>query len=154
MERCRSYGHDPLAQNQSNDPVLVAQNQNPNPPTNQQNKPQPNVPQEIKDIHSAFDKKVAEMTNNGERINNGLLNNIVSSVQRIGEELHLTKHHLSSCNEQEEAVSNSLNAHMKTSYTFKMKQSWTDSWVVGTSSVKGAPVLVLDPWKNKFEVQQ
>jgi hypothetical protein len=100
-------------------------------------------------------KKVADMTANGERINNGPLNNIASSVQRIGEALHLTKHHLCSCNEQAETVSNSLNSSMKnTSYTFGLKQSWTHSWVEGTSSVKGAPVLVLDPWKNKFEVQQ
>lgn len=149
-----AQGH-PQAQNQNNEQVLIAQNQNPNPQTNQQNKPQPNVPQEIKDIHSAFDKKVAEMTNNGERINNGPLNNIVSTVQRIGEAFHLTKHHLCSCNEQAETVSNSLNSSMKnTSYTFGLKQSWTHSWVEGTSSVKGAPVLVLDPWKNKFEVQQ
>jgi RHS repeat-associated protein len=142
--------------NQTNhEPVLIAQNQTPNPQPDQQNKPQPNIPQEIKDIHSAYDKKVAEMTKNGERIGNGPVNNFVSSLQRIGEALGLTHHHLCSCNEQAEKISNSLNVSMKdTSYSFGLKQSWTHSWVEGRSSVQGAPVLTLDPWKNKFEVQQ
>jgi hypothetical protein len=95
------------------------------------------------------------MTKNGERIGNGPANNFVSSLQRIGEALGLTHHHLCSCNEQAEKISNSLNVSMKdTSYSFGLKQSWTHSWVEGRSSVQGAPVLTLDPWKNKFEVQQ
>jgi hypothetical protein len=122
-------------------------------------KPKPNIPQEIKDIHSAYDKKVADMTKNGERVGSGPLggplNNVVSSVQRIGEALGLTHHHLCSCNEQAETVSNYLNSSMKgTSYTFGLEQSWTHSWVEGKSSAPGAPVLTIDPWKNKFEVGQ
>jgi RHS repeat-associated protein len=150
-----SFGQPEAQNTANNEPALIAQNQTPNPQPDQQNKPQPNVPQEIKDIHSAYDKKVAEMTKNGERIGNGPANNFVSSLQRIGEALGLTHHHLCSCNEQAEKISNSLNVSMKdTSYSFGLKQSWTHSWVEGRSSVQGAPVLTLDPWKNKFEVQQ
>ncbi len=119
--------------------------------------PKPNVQQEVNNIHSAFDHKVADMTKKHQRMGNGTLggstNNALSSLQRLGELLHLTDHHLMGCVEQAQAVSDSLNVSMKnTSYTFSMKQSLAHSWVEGRSSVDGAPVLTLDPWKNSFEV--
>src|SRR5260370_21131210 len=82
------------------------------------------------------------MTKNGERIGNGPVNNVVSTLQRIGESLGLTHHHVCSCNEQAEKISNSLNVSMKdSSYTFGLKQSWTHSWVEGRVAHPSPPSI-------------
>jgi len=145
----------PTQQNTTSDQTGQQQNTNQN---------QPDIPQQVKDVHAAFDKTVSDMTSKGERIGKakggllgtveGMANNVVSSVQRLGELVHITHHHKLGCIEQAERVSNILNETSKSSYVFGVKHSLTHSWVEGRSSVAHAPVLVLDPWRNSFRERQ
>ncbi len=91
------------------------------------------------------------MTQNGQRMGNGDINNILSSLQRLGR----SKNPYLGCGEQADALVQFLNGTgTDDPWQFYRVDGYDGivphQWLVAVSGNPNDPQLYLDPWKNQF----
>jgi len=112
---------------------------------------------DVKKIVNAARNAVNDMTLNGDRINGGNLNNIISTERHLNP---FTLPPYKGCGEQADNVINKITP-LKTECNWQPEKQleWgtpqhvlAHQWVNYTSSDSSDPTIVLDPWNNKYQL--
>ena len=117
-------------------------------------------PNDLQQLLNAARNAVNDMNLNGQRIPNGNLNNILSTLQRLNP--FRKKPPLKGCGEQTDNVINKLTPiilHTDNVWTPDKQYEYLTpdhilphQWVNYTSNDPNDPTLALDPWNNRFQI--
>lgn len=113
---------------------------------------------DVKKIVNAARNAVNDMTLNGQRINSGNLNNIISTVRRLNPFTSLPRY--KGCGEQtDNVIGNITPLPLDCNWQPQMQYAWgarqhvlPHQWVNYVSSDATDPTIALDPWNNKYQL--